>query len=483
MKKHCVFLALILILCISAASCSIFSTPDASAPYASPDASANPTPEPDFDPVAASSVYLPNGAFPSSAYEPAPEPARFYKDVMLGLVANNGYGRVYPYVGGMIGSGYSIDRLYGFCDSVGRIVCDPVYNNVDIYTIGGNKYYLCTKNGKSETEPDHIMIASIDGKVVKRFESGFANSPYYGYNAMTLECISVKQNGKWGLLDGNLDTVIDFKYDHTLYLSDGLIVVILPDKSGYIYMDIAENTVLGPYTDRMFSYEDFYMYSVQYFLQSRSFADGKASMEISDSDYGYIDKSGVYSPSEEIDYNSNKTTFTDDISYIRTSTGLELTIGGDTFEIPDAWNINYSDDHKRMVISYEEGWSLMDADRNMYVDMHPGGAYFGANTIYFYLDDKTGIMDMNGNVIIPLKYSSVYEMGDFWGVSTLYDEDHYLYTYGLLDANTNEILPNIYETLYQVGDCICAIKNNTSTLVTPEGKVLVTMPLMDNMYD
>jgi|GEM_PF-2436284 len=496
MKKRSICLIFTLILCITAASCHIAPESDTPTPSASPEASAKPDPEPDFGLAAKSSVYLPNGAFPDSTYKSVPESKYFYDNVMPGLVANDGYGRIYPYLGGKTeGDNYSYSDLYGFCDADGRIVCDPVYNRIAIFNIGGNSYYHCLKNGVVEGTPDHIMIASVDGKVVKRFEKRYIHSSFYGDTTRTEEYVSVKQNGKWGILDKNLNTVIDFKYDHPLYLSEGLIVSILPDESGYVYMDIAENIILGPFSEKIYSGSSYQ--HIEHFLYQHSFIDGKATFE-----RGYIDKSGVYYDKEDHYSNSNKIVLTDNVSYKQTPDGITLTANGNTLELPDAEFITCEFDYDRIRISYDDAWSLIDFNLNIYIDTLPGHSSFSEDSIIFRLRDyskegtinkngnvivraygKTGAMDMNGKIIVPPIYRKVERMNNFWCVSTTDAESKEDYRFGLIDNKLNVILPQAKQDFRTVGDCICAVTNTTSTLIAPDGKILLTVSLMDGIPD
>jgi len=90
------------------------------------------------------SVALPSGRLPDEPYTKAVTqyPKRYYADTMLGLVASNKYGQIVPYIGERLWSGdteigNAYAYLYGLCDLSGRIVCDPLYNNVsNSYHIG-----------------------------------------------------------------------------------------------------------------------------------------------------------------------------------------------------------------------------------------------------------------------------------------------------------------------------------------------------------
>jgi len=470
MKNFSISLALILILCTTAAGCIVITPP------------APPLPVSEISNTDIA-VHLPSGALPDAEYSAIPEPKRFYKDTMLGLVANNGYGRIYPYIGGITRSSfYSSANLFGFCDASGRIVCDPVYNRIELAKMDSKSYYLCTKNGDSDFFPDHVMLATTDGSIVTRFEAVNISLLYRtSSDTSASKYISAKLDGKWGLLDENLNTIIDFKYDNPLALADGLILVTLLESSEYAYMDISENIVLGPYP---------YEYSPEYYpgaLESdksylvhvRSFENGKALMSTDDT-FGYIDTSGAYTSYDDPKngFDPDNIVLADNISYREIDGGIVLTIDGKETEYPSAFNVGYESD--RLMIMYDDAWSLMDTSLNMYVEMRAGGAYFDNNTISFYNDNNQGVMDLNGSIIIPGNYRAVYNVNNLWAVMTS-DTGNDIGTMGLIDSDFNEILPMIYREIFPLGDCICATTNNISTLVTPDGKILLTVSLLGSL--
>jgi len=422
-----------------------------------------------------SPVHLPNGAFPDAPYTAIESPPRFYDEYMFELTANDEYGRIYPYLGGRFKNSYHGVSVYGFCDANGRIICEPFYNYIELVTFGDRQYYLCTKNGASMTTPDHVILTSLDGKTIKRFENAYTARDFgedrFGEER---EHFSVKQDDKWGLLDKDLNVVIDFKYDNVLLLSEGLIFAIPSGMTEGVYMDVDENIILRPYASGKYIkiFEDFnsdWMYQM-YRIQ---FKYGMAnSIEFPSADY--IDKGGNFHDRDENPLRGYEM-FTSDIYYRKNDNGVELTINGKMVKYSGAAKCDYIPGY--VIINYDNAewsWSLIDTDFNVCLENQPGRAQFSGDKIKFEIACKYGAVDLDGTVILPTEYESLHLMNGLWKAIKSYDYA----SEGLFDVDGNIILPMTHYSIWYLADCMYAEKNNISTLISPKGEIILAVPML-----
>ena len=169
-KKYIFLLASILIIALL---CGCTAPNTAELPGEVPAETPEPTP---IEAPPAFNVILPGSELPDKNYSGITPPKRFYADMMLGLVANDKYGEIYPYIGGLINV-WSDSPLYGFCDKYGRIICDPIYNEVTEWIDNdGKKYYLARKY-RADYVADTLI--SADGKELLN-QIDYGNLTYIG---------------------------------------------------------------------------------------------------------------------------------------------------------------------------------------------------------------------------------------------------------------------------------------------------------------
>jgi len=82
------------------------------------------------------------------------------------------------------------------------------------------------------------------------------------------------------------------------------------------------------------------------------------------------------------------------------------------------------------------------------------------------VEDKYGIMDLNGNIIIPAKYSEIEKFGDNFyevkiGGKTRYNDEG---LHGLITLEGNTVIPIIYNHISMDGDVIICENDEGSTL-------------------
>ena len=190
---------------------------------------------------------------PIPAYQKPQPPKRFYADIMLGMVPNDKYGRIYPYIGGLIGGRSSMENsptlLYGFCDASGRIVCDPLYNDVEFIGKNGKGMYLArrlkgAKPGSDWGDYTYLYIAA-DGSWVEPYTHAYyecRESPDTDYDYITAQ----KEDGKWGVITLDGKEILPFAYKQPLLFIDGLAPILSADLKTYTYMNTKGEIVTEP---------------------------------------------------------------------------------------------------------------------------------------------------------------------------------------------------------------------------------------------
>ncbi|MDR3209662.1 MAG: hypothetical protein LBT36_03445, partial [Oscillospiraceae bacterium] len=219
---------------------------------------------------------------------------RWYPGAALEFMARADYGAVYPYIGGVQERVMPTYTLYGFATEDGKIVCDPVFNEVRTYEFEGARAYLVreaagdaadagTDEWASELWARDARLISGDGTFSARFDA-----IYSGGDGTFTVC----EDGKWGSVDFGGNVVLPLAYPHPVYYGDGLFVVTRDLGAGYSFLDAAGETVLGPFAfafgESGYPYEEHDENTLE-FLQNAAFRDGFARM-YTDGLTGLMDK-------------------------------------------------------------------------------------------------------------------------------------------------------------------------------------------------
>lgn len=312
-KKAALLLALFLLL----SACAV--QPAAVSP--SP-AEATPTPSPKDTPVVSPIIYLPGGALPSTTYTPPSHPERFNTDPAKTLKASTDYGHIWPFIGAYFDIWSGRSYFYGICDDKGRVICEPVYNNVQILGKDGEKLFKLIKRVRVGDEHrakySKITLARPDGSWTEEYDEVITTSEPWEYppskdkhlflhwrSAITNEYITVRKNDKWGAIDYRGNEILPCVYNAPLCFSEGLASILSDDGSEVSYIDSHGNTILGPYQTPPkpdTSFEDFPQdLPINYGLvfnegRVRYYKDGK---------YGVIDHNGIIVVETKYDYISS----------------------------------------------------------------------------------------------------------------------------------------------------------------------------------
>ena len=267
------------------------------------------------------------------------------------------YGKLYPYLGEVVGGEYWMINRYGLVDALGRIVVDPVYESA--YYLDADAGYLCLIPPQDRIDPGtediweaaekprKLIIAKADGSWVK-------NDCWGSWASISDDRIIintyVEPMGSFAMydFDGHLLTE---SVGYFGGFSEGLGVTGFPviDPVGgsgitkFQYIDKSGEVVIpGP------------------FLSARDFKDGEAVVSAgSDWDnelYGIIDVKGNYivSPAKENDW----------LRY-----GYN---GGDDY----ADGVSLGNDWR--TTEYDGGLALMKGDKEFRFDKQSGQSLYGA---------------------------------------------------------------------------------------------------------
>ena len=225
-------------------------------------------------------VTLPGQAFPDSAYQLPPAPDRYYANTTHELIPSKEYGRIWPYIGGYSGSMYygTANEHIGICDEKGKIICDPMFNEVHIIGNEKNSLYAFIKKEwyyeDPEAHPDdywymykeihNTTLSTLDGSRAQTYKRAFwkerssyeygAYSDYWGFSrsfvwrdALEYDYITAWQNGRWGVLDWDGSVLLPFKYREPVCFSEGLAAVLSENGKTIDFINIKGETILGPY--------------------------------------------------------------------------------------------------------------------------------------------------------------------------------------------------------------------------------------------
>lgn len=116
---------------------------------------------------------------------------------------------------GMIG--FQRGELWGFMDKRGKVMVEPLYEDIKPYTRGIARV---KKEGK-------WGVIDRKGKTIANFEYEHLSYFYGGY-------ARAKKDDKWGFIDFAGEVAVDIKYDDLKPLSSGLALFKKEDKWGYI---------------------------------------------------------------------------------------------------------------------------------------------------------------------------------------------------------------------------------------------------------
>ena len=250
-------------------------------------------------------------------------------------------------------------KVYEYNGKLKELNMSAKYNKVDYI---GEERFVVEENEKRLIDINDKLIKSLNYQDVYYFKEGLAR---------------VEADGKYGYIDKEGKEVVSPKYGDVYNFREGLAVVEADGKRGYI--DKEGKEVLSP------KYE-----------LAWGFSEGLARVE-ADGKYGYIDKEGkeVLSP---------KYVYAKDFR-------------GGLARVKADGKYGYIDKEGKEVISpkYEGSWyfgknteRLMVSFGNRNVDKYEYEGEFSDGLIVVIKDGKAGVINQEGEVIIPTIYDYIY---------------------------------------------------------------------------
>lgn len=336
---------------------------------------------------------------------------------------------------------------FGFIDETGKIVIDYMYDDVgeflenDMATVAKNgKCGVIDKNGKIVLDfiyEDALNLGSKQYWLVK-LQEGYT---FYNLETNQIEGLffdniekfsdglaAVEKDGKWGYVDEKGNLIIQYKYEKASDFSSGYAIVEENEKKGIIdasgkwqktldieeYGELSEDRVAVKNEEKYvfvdlegkpitnFEYEDYNI-----------FYDGLAAVQV-DEKWGFINKDGeividcVFS---EVGY------FYNDIANVK----------------------------------FEDKWGFIDKNGNVIIDFQYEYSYvstFNENDVAFAFDNHLnfGFINKKGELIIGNLEPSIADIE----MSYIFSDDRFITIcvndkWGVIDRNGNEIIPCEYE--------------------------------------
>ena len=403
-------------------------------------------------------VALPGGGSPDAGFDTDRPLKRYYNEKTTKLFAQNDYGAIYPYIGEILKGEseweWNMDMIrYGICDKSGRIICDPVFENVYAIKKNGKELYVFTK---LYDDIRTITVTNSSGSRVLEYE----NIQYISMESTDTEILCVMKDGKYGAINMDCIEIIAPKYDEWLYFNEGFAAVSVDDNR-YAYIDSTEKTVLGPYKKSIGYYADEYTFwgGMAIFVEEGKYGyiDTNGNIIINPrydmatrfnknfaivcegNEYSVLTKSGetIYGPVAKNIYSlgeamiqviddggyshvdfSDRFPMTD--SYPQYENGVvSIKLNGRRFEFEDAYNIEVINRERLLINNNDESWALYSVtDERFISERRPGYAYVQDGKIMAMNGDYHDIYDMQGEKLITAKRY----FGNFGGYMLLEDK-------------------------------------------------------------
>ena len=449
-----------------------------------PSASPSPTPADS----GGGSVVLPTGPLPDAPYTPPSSPPRYYAGPTQALIPSESYGRIVPYLGGWINAPYeSWSNLYGLCDLSGKIICDPVYNDVKIVGDGKNSLYALTTyqpvwNGGSYVQNFVTTLCPADGRWAETYDNAEfdLSSTNWINGTVKFDYITVKKDGKWGVVGYDGKQLLPFEYADPVRFSDGLAAVLSGDGKSLYYIDITGKRVLGPYEAPEIDWPDDWGPQPPGVRTEDFIFCGGFALFYQDGQYGIIDKTGkvVITPEDgakndyRYSWDGDQLTVynASEIAYTMMPDGtLKQNTPGTEFEV-DGGFINYPGDgiillpNGEYVVYRVNKWRVYEKEANL-------------NVLDPVSDEMSGYpqyIDLNGAGVIVAK-TLYFDDPAAWYVTG--------YDYRVYDLNCAPLLPDAFEDVVPVGGYLAVRTADSGGLIDAKGSWIIKVPILSYLPD
>ena len=331
------------------------------------------------------------------------------------------HGEIFPFPGQFNAGEWGMTSVrYGFFDAYGRIICDPIFDEVVLISYGDQHAFVVSQNGGgaivryglNPSVEGFRAVIPADGSFIAKFDDVFTGDFFFGFN---YEFIPVMRDGRWGLIDFSGNQVMPFLHPNAPLFSEGLAAVFewaghehlflyFTEGEVFNYIDIYGNIVLGPFESPELAahVEPFALH-----LEAVKFQDGLA-LNFRGGRYGFIDTTGR----TVIDHNY---LFTREFQLRWNDAGLILVALADTME-----EVAAAPPERHFAETVITS-ALMDREGRYVVKMTPGimhGIHFDGQ-YYFVRDVNWGpaaMYDLEGNEVSV--YGSWHEGNRYFSTRT-----------------------------------------------------------------
>ena len=331
---------------------------------------------------------------------------------------------------------------YGVIDAKGNILISASYDVIDIPN-PTKPVFVCYSNYNEETEEYEIKI--VNDKVETLFtqfeqvlpikcEESTSNIPF------EKSVLVYKENGKYGIIDFNGDKITNPIYDNIegLKYKEGCLKVKQDNLCGVI--NIKGQTIIRP------KYED--IYSDEYYSNENEYMKAGYIIQIKTDDgyrYGYINTEGKVLIDAEYVEMSRITDIKDDKNaYLLTSkNGRQGIIKNSKVVIKNEYeHIDYNEDNNLFIVQKDSKQGVLSLDGREIVPIVYDSVLCSLNKITTRKGENIEIFNINGERE-DVKYNNTIETTN---------EDFTIYVneenkYGILNKNGQVIVKNEYENL------------------------------------
>lgn len=344
----------------------------------------------------------------------------------------------------------NIDNKYGVIDTKGNVLIEPIYNNVIIPNpektvfICNNSERNIVLNDKNQNlfeKYDEVSPIDINGIV--------SNIPY------EKTVLKYKENGKFGLISFEGTKITNPIYDEILGLKNKE-TEMLVKKDGKCGVINAKGATLirEEYDDIVADafYKESEKYGLSGYIVSNKTMDGYR--------YGYIDYK--HKKILEVEYNSIERILqndSNDICLIACKNGQYGIIkNNDVFINYSYQGIEYDNDNKLFELRRNGKLGIIDYNGNQivpveYNEIVRNGMYIKA----VKSEEKSDIYDTSGNKITNFEYTSLMKTQNNNYYISIDEND----LYGIINNNNEEIIKNKYSYIeYLFQDYFIAAKEN-----------------------
>ena len=257
----------------------------------------------------------------------------------------------------------------------------------------------------------------------------------------------VKLNGKYGYINKNGKEVTQLKYDREFHFSEGLAAVKLNGKYGYINKNGKEVIPI--------KYDDAF-----------DFSEGLAVVKLNEK-YGYINKNGkevIPIKYDDVD------DFSEGLASVNLNgkRGFVDKSGKEVVPLKYAWAVSFREGLARVELNRKSGF--VDKSGKEVVPLkYDMAKFFIKGLASVELNRKWGFVDKSGKEVVPLKYDYVSDFRE--GLATVELNGKL----GLVDKSGKEVVPLKYDGLEYFRGLALVVLNGKLGLVNKSGKEVVPL--------